>query len=103
MTRTMVRFDTARRVGRLAAEEPDGGGNAAADHEPGDRCADDRGLLVLRQLGAPVRELLDLRLEVGDRVRELAAGLLDGGADLGGRTLRHQLCSRISVRVRLAS
>src|SRR3954451_19021994 len=107
MTRTTVRFVTRRSVcaasAELAPEEAERRGDAAADHEAGYRRADDRCLLVLGELRPPVGELLHLRLKVGDRVRQLAPRLLDRGSDLCGRTLRHQLCSRISARVRLAS
>src|SRR5204862_7562 len=82
----------AKVCSRLAApEEPDGGGDAAADHEPGHRRADDHLLAVLRELRPPVRELADLRLEVVDGELELLAGALDRGPDLLGRTrCRHQ-------------
>src|SRR4051794_32438286 len=110
MTRTTVRFDTAcsvwaRSGGRALAAATDEGGNPAADHEPGDGGADDRVALVTSQLRAPVGQFLDLRLEVVHRERQLAAGLLDRGPDLGGCALgrRHQLCSMMSSRMSRAS
>src|SRR4051795_7415471 len=54
MTRTTVRFVTERSVWLLSAEEAAYGGYAAADHEATDRGGDDRLLLVLRELRAPV-------------------------------------------------
>src|SRR3954452_2350552 len=110
MTRTTVRFDTGWSVFAASAElavTAEHRGDPAADDEAGDGCADDGGALVSGQLRPPIGQLLDLRLEDVDRVRELGARLLDRSADLGGaaRALRigHRFCSIRSPRMSLAS
>src|SRR3954465_14055869 len=88
----------------LAPEDAGEGGDAAADHEAGHGGADQHLLAVTRELRAPVRELVDLALQVVDRVLELLPGLLDGGADLLGRAAGHQRrASSIAARVFFAS
>src|SRR5918999_4184030 len=83
---------------RLAAaparEERDRGGKAAADHEAGRCGTDERGLPVLRELPAPVGQLGDLRAQVVHRESQLAAGLLNRGADhLGALRRAHAFSS----------
>src|SRR4051795_10106148 len=88
----------------LAPEDAGEGGDAAADHEAGHGRADQHLLAVTRQLRAPVRELVDLALQVVDRVLQLLAGRLDRRADLLGGTAGHQRrASSIAARVFFAS
>src|SRR3954463_14354477 len=89
---------------QLAPEDAGEGGDAAADHEAGHGRADQHLLAVTRELRAPVRELVDLALQVVDRVLELLAGHLDRRADLLGGAAGHQRrASSIAARVFLAS
>src|SRR4051794_32238616 len=88
----------------LAPEDPRERGYAAADHEAGHGRADQDLLAVTRQLRAPVRELVDLALQVVDRVLELLASHLDRCADLLWRAAGHQRrASSIAARVFFAS
>src|SRR5207302_4718927 len=90
--------ESLRRV-LAPAEQPEHSGDATTDDEARHGGADDRLAPVHDQLAAPVGDLVDLRLEVVQRVLELLARLLDGEPDLGGRALGHQL--RASSRARL--
>src|SRR3954452_20550323 len=89
----------------LAPEDAGEGGDAAADHEAGHGGADQHLLAVTRELRAPVRELVDLALQVVDRVLELLPGRLDRCADLlGGAAGGHQRrASSMAARVFFAS
>src|SRR5262245_33086756 len=74
-----------------AAEQREGGGDPAADHEAGHGRAHERPAPVLRQLAAPVGQLGHLGAQVVDPHGEVAAGLLDRRADHVGALRRHQL------------
>src|SRR3954465_453990 len=88
----------------LAPEDAGEGGDAAADHEAGHGGADQHLLAVTRELRAPVRELVDLALQVVDRVLELLPGRLHRHADLLGGAPGHQgRASSIAARVFFAS
>src|SRR4051812_16435837 len=65
-----------------APEHPGEAGDAAADHEPGDRGTDEDLLLVRADLLAPVGELGDLVAQALDGLAELDAVGLDRRADL---------------------
>src|SRR4051812_22203379 len=84
--RQRAALDAAR---RLALEETDDAGNPAAEHEAGGGGADHRGLPVLAELLLPVGQLAHLRLEITERVLELAARLAHVLTDLL-RVARHQ-------------
>src|SRR3954467_4193562 len=103
----VVRRSLPRRAGsasQLAPEDAGEGGDASADHEAGNGRADQHLLAVTRELRAPVRELVDLALQVVDRVLELLPGRLDRHADLLGGAAGHQRrASSIAARVFLAS
>src|SRR5205085_9931302 len=84
-----------------AAEENAGdAGDAAADHEPGDRGRDERFSSVVAQLLAPVGQRRHLFAQHLDRGAELLAVLLDRGADLLWRSgRRHQEATSVAVTV----
>src|SRR3954454_8600255 len=82
-----------RRCTRLAAEEADEAADAPTDEETGDGRPHDGLLLVATQLPAPIRRHGDVGPQALDGPAELAAILLDGGADLLRRALGHQRVS----------
>src|SRR6185312_5987735 len=98
------RRDPVAAVGLAAAtaaaeQDPRRPGDAAADHEAGDRGGDQRLSSVLAELAAPVRQRDDLGAQRLDRAAELDAVLLDRGADLLGRAGRHQEATSVAVTV----
>src|SRR5205814_8449314 len=84
-------------------EQPGEPGDPAADHEAGDRRADQHLALVTLELPAPVERLGQLAAQRAQRALELEPVGLDRRADLLRGTLRHRYAFCTVSRMRWAS